>query len=101
MEHILRSSVIESRYGETGWDHRQPNLDVIKEVVDSRYTVFDVLPIFFGHSDPWVAMAALEVYVRRAYRAYSVKEIEYKTDYNPTYIISLDFIFRKVDHSIF
>jgi acetyl-CoA carboxylase/biotin carboxylase 1 len=48
MEHILRSSVVESRYGETGWDHREPSLDIIKEVVDSKYTVFDVLTMFFA-----------------------------------------------------
>ncbi|KAJ6164119.1 Acetyl-CoA carboxylase [Penicillium chermesinum] len=78
MEHILRSSVVESRYGETGgWEHREPDLGTLKEVVDSKYTVFDVLPRFFVHQDPWVTLAALEVYVRRAYRAYTVKAIDY------------------------
>ncbi|CAI4218074.1 unnamed protein product [Parascedosporium putredinis] len=52
MEHILRSSVVESRYGETGWDHREPSLDVIKEVVDSKYTVFDVLTLFLATTIP-------------------------------------------------
>ena len=99
MEHILRSSVVESRYGETGWDHREPNLDVLKEVVDSKFTVFDVLPKFFGHQDPWVSLAALEVYVRRAYRAYSLKSIEYHNDYEPPYIVSWDFLLRKVGNS--
>ena len=100
MEHILRSSVVESRYGETGWDHREPNLDVLKEVVDSKYTVFDVLPIFFGHSDPWVALAALEVYIRRAYRAYSLKKIEYHDESGePPFLVSWDFVLRKVGHS--
>ena len=98
MEHILRSSVIESTYGESGWDHREPNPDVLKEVVDSKYTVFDVLPKFFGHHDPWVSLAALEVYVRRAYRAYSLKGIEYHNDFDPPYAISWDFILRKVGH---
>ena len=96
MEHILRSSVIESRYGDTGWDHREPNLDVLKEVVDSKFTVFDVLPGFFAHQDPWLSMAALEVYIRRAYRAYTLKELEYHNDNEPPYIISWDFLLRKV-----
>ncbi|RFU30919.1 hypothetical protein B7463_g5389, partial [Scytalidium lignicola] len=96
MEHILRSSVVESRYGETGWDHREPNLEVLKEVVDSKYTVFDVLPLFFGHQDPWVSLAALEVYIRRAYRAYSLKNIEYQNDSGePPFILSWDFVLRK------
>lgn len=101
MEHILRTSVVESKYGETGWDHREPDLDTIREVVDSKYTVFDVLPKFFGHSDPWVSLAALEVYIRRAYRAYSLKTIDYHTDAEPPYIISWDFLLRKVGHSEF
>lgn len=101
MEHILRSSVVESRYGETGWDHRQPDLDILKEVVDSQYNVFDVLPLFFGHHDPWVSLAALEVYIRRAYRAYTVKEVQYHNQVEPPYFISWDFILRKVGQSEF
>jgi acetyl-CoA carboxylase/biotin carboxylase 1 len=102
MEHILRSSVVQSRYGETGWEHREPDLEVLKEVVDSKYTVFDVLPIFFGHQDPWVSLAALEVYIRRAYRAYSLKKIEYHNDSTePPFIVSWDFILRKVGASEF
>ncbi|MCJ1388280.1 acetyl-coenzyme-A carboxylase [Xylographa bjoerkii] len=96
MEHILRSSVIETRYGETGWEHREPDLDVLKEVVDSKFTVFDVLPKFFGHQDAWVALAALETYVRRAYRAYQLKDVQYHNDSDPPYLISWDFILRKV-----
>ena len=46
------SSVVESRYGETGWEHREPDFEVLKEVVDSKYTVFDVLPLFFVHQIP-------------------------------------------------
>ncbi|KAL8941716.1 MAG: hypothetical protein Q9216_002089 [Gyalolechia sp. 2 TL-2023] len=98
LEHILRSSVIESRYGETGWEHREPDIDVLKEVVDSKFTVFDVIPQFFGHSDPWVSLAALEVYVRRAYRAYSLKSMKYLKDSEPPYLISWDFSLRKVGH---
>lgn len=96
MEHILRSSVLESQYGESGWGHREPDLEKLKEVVDSRYTVFDVLPIFFGHQDPWVALAALEVYIRRAYRAYSLQELNYHTDSEAPFILSWDFVLRKV-----
>ncbi|KAK5154946.1 hypothetical protein LTR04_005927 [Oleoguttula sp. CCFEE 6159] len=99
MEHILRSSVLESRYGESGWDHREPNFDVIKEVVDSKYTVFDVLPHFFGHQDPWVSLAALEVYTRRAYRAYQLKQINYHVEGETPYVLSWDFALRKVGES--
>ncbi|KEZ42713.1 Acetyl-CoA carboxylase [Scedosporium apiospermum] len=102
MEHILRSSVVESRYGETGWDHREPSLDVIKEVVDSKYTVFDVLTLFFAHDDPWVSLAALEVYVRRAYRAYILNQISYHHDDNGSPLfVSWDFALRKIGQSEF
>ena len=96
MEHILRSSVIETRYGETGWEHREPNLETLKEVVDSKFTVFDVLPKFFGHQDPWLSLAALETYVRRAYRAYTLKDLHYHNDQEPPFMISWDFLLRKV-----
>lgn len=101
MEHILRSSVMESKYGESGWDHRTPDFEALKEVVDSKFTVFDVLPIFFAHQDPWVSLAALEVYTRRAYRAYQLKQIDYHIDSEPPYILSWDFVLRKVGASEF
>lgn len=102
MEHILRSSVIESRYGEAGFDHREPSLDIIKEVVDSKYTVFDVLTQFFAHDDSWVSLASLEVYVRRAYRAYILKQIEYHQDENDAPLfVSWDFQLRKIGQTEF
>ena len=33
---------------------------------------------FFRHEDPWVALAALEVYIRRAYRAYHLIGLDYE-----------------------
>ncbi|KAL8321347.1 hypothetical protein RB597_007577 [Gaeumannomyces tritici] len=95
MEHILRSAVVESRYGEAAWDHREPNIEVIKEVVDSKYTVFDVLSLFFAHDDPWVGLAALEVYIRRAYRAYDLGKIEYHSDetVEPSFV-TWDFVMK-------
>jgi acetyl-CoA carboxylase/biotin carboxylase 1 len=95
MEHILKSSVVESRYGETGWEHREPSFEVLKEVVDSKYTVFDVLPRFFVHNDPWVTLASLEVYVRRAYRAYTLKGIEYHASSEQPFL-SWDFSLGKL-----
>ncbi|KAL9085172.1 MAG: hypothetical protein Q9165_007703 [Trypethelium subeluteriae] len=99
MEHILRSAVLQMGYGESGWDHREPNLDTIREVVDSKYTVFDVLPMFFVHSDPWVSLAALEVYTRRAYRAYQLKQLHYHVEQDTPYILSWDFALRKISQS--
>ncbi|KAJ9212325.1 hypothetical protein DTO166G4_6107 [Paecilomyces variotii] len=95
---VALKALVESRYGETGWDHREPDINVLKEVVDSKYTVFDVLPHFFCHQDPWVSLAALEVYVRRAYRAYQLKGIQYHHDNEPPFV-SWDFILGKVGQS--
>jgi acetyl-CoA carboxylase/biotin carboxylase 1 len=100
MEHILRSAVVESRYGEAGWDHREPDFGILKEVVDSKFTVFDVLPLFFSHADNWVTLAALEVYIRRAYRAYTVKGIQYHAD-NELPFISWDFALGKLGQADF
>ncbi len=95
MELILRSSVAESAYGETGLHHREPDSAALKEVVDSKYTVFDVLPRFFVHKDPWVTLAALEVYVRRAYRAYTIQTMEYHHEGEPAFV-SWDFTMGKL-----
>ena len=73
---------------------RTPSTEILRELTDSRYTVFDVLPAFFANADPWVTLgmalflagwcypliffeAAFEVYVRRAYRAYTLLSIDY------------------------
>lgn len=94
MEHILKSSVVESRYGEQDWSHRAPNEEVLRELVDSRFTVFDVLPIFFAATDPWVSLAALEVYIRRAYRAYSLQGLNYITDSESPFVLTWEFQLR-------
>lgn len=51
---------------------------MLKELTDSRYSVYDVLPTFFEHDDPWIVLAALEVYVRRAYKAYTLLSVDYE-----------------------
>lgn len=74
---------------------RTPSVETLKELIDSRYTVYDVLPWFFNYSDNWVTLgkfhtrgcedpapesvlAAFDVYVRRSYRAYSMLSVDYE-----------------------
>lgn len=35
---------------------RTPSADILKELSDSQYTVYDVLPSFFNHHDPLVVL---------------------------------------------
>ena len=35
---------------------RTPSTEILRELTDSRYTVFDVLPAFFANDDPWVTL---------------------------------------------
>ena len=35
---------------------RTPSADILKELSDSQYTVYDVLPSFFNHNDPLVVL---------------------------------------------
>ena len=87
MEMILKSAVTETTYGEVGMRHREPDQSKLKDLIDSRFNVFDVLPGFFVHPDDWVKLAALEVYVRRSYRAYSVLSVEYHEESDaPTFL---------------
>lgn len=76
LEMILRSAVTSTAYGEVH-AHRAPELAKIREVVDLKHTVFDVLLQFLVHHDTWIGMAAAEVYVRRLYRAYSLGPLTY------------------------
>ncbi|CAG8532450.1 333_t:CDS:2 [Funneliformis mosseae] len=91
MEQILKAAVIESHYGDDGYDYRTPSYDSLKELIDTRFAVFDVLPNFFYHQDSWVGLAALEVYARRAYRAYQLINVEYHTDQAP-FMVSWNFL---------
>lgn len=100
LEHILRSSVLETSYGEIYSKHRSPNFDIIREVVDSKHTVFDVLLQFFVHPSEWVSIAAGEVYVRRSYRAYSLGPIEY-TLHDKLPIIKWRFQLPSIDSNYF
>jgi acetyl-CoA carboxylase/biotin carboxylase 1 len=77
LEQILRASVNQTVYGETGPSHRAPREEILKDVVDSRFTVFDVLPSFFQHADQWVSIAAIETYIRRAYKSYSIVNLDH------------------------
>lgn len=78
MEQILKNAVQMTRYGEAAPADRTPDAEQLKELIDSRYTVFDVLPSFFLGKDQWLALAALETYVRRAYKAYQVLGMDYQ-----------------------
>ncbi|KAF9005958.1 acetyl CoA carboxylase [Cyathus striatus] len=78
MESVLKNSVLSNYYGEQGQGPKTPSADVLRELTDSRYAVYDVLPAFFNHKDPMVILASLEVYVRRAYKAYTLLSVDYE-----------------------
>jgi acetyl-CoA carboxylase/biotin carboxylase 1 len=97
LEYILQYSVLEPQYSEMEREHRKPDLGVLRDVVDSSCAIFDVLPILFSHQDPWISLAALEVYVRCAYRTYSLENIQYHNESNDSLcIVSWDFVLRTV-----
>lgn len=76
IEHILKSSVVKASYGESIAKRNEPDQDILKDLIDSNYVVFDVLTPFLCSNDRTVAAAAAHVYIHRAYRAYTVGEIK-------------------------
>ncbi|CCE64423.1 hypothetical protein TPHA_0H02190 [Tetrapisispora phaffii CBS 4417] len=77
IEHILKSSVVNTSYGQTSVKSRaEPDQRILKDLIDSNYVVFDVLTPFLCNQDPAIASAAAHVYVQRAYRAYTVGEVK-------------------------
>ncbi|SAM05410.1 hypothetical protein [Absidia glauca] len=90
MYNILKSSVTESVYG-GGSEYRTPSYDAFKDLIDTKFNVFDVLPNFFYHDDSYVSLAALEVYCRRSYHAYKILDVAYNLEQQP-YIIAWKFL---------
>lgn len=84
IDHILRSSVVKTSYGTSVPKRRDPDMEILKDLIDSNYVVFDVLTQFLSHSDPSLAAAAAQVYIRRAYRAYTIGDVKtHDTDLLP------------------
>ncbi|EPQ31237.1 uncharacterized protein PFL1_01422 [Pseudozyma flocculosa PF-1] len=93
MESILKLSVTSSTYGGDS-DYHSPSLEVLRELSDSQYSVYDVLHSFFGHREHHLAFAALCTYVIRAYRAYEVIKFDYAVeefDIEERAVLSWDF----------
>lgn len=76
MEGILKASVSSSGYG-SDEEYHTPNVNVLRELADSQYSVYDVLHSFWGAQKPPIAFAALVTYVLRAYRAYDLVNFDY------------------------
>lgn len=93
MHEILRNSVYEKVYG-GGIEPRTPSYDTFKDLIDTKFNVFDVLPNFFYDQDPYIVLAALEVYCRRSYHAYKILDVAYNLERAP-YIIAWKFLLQQ------
>ncbi|CAO1637783.1 unnamed protein product [Sympodiomycopsis kandeliae] len=79
MEAILKQSVSFSSYGSDEEWHA-PNVNMLRELADSQFSVYDVLHAFWGSGKPAIAFAALLTYVLRAYRAYDLVNFDYAVE---------------------
>lgn len=93
MEHILKSAITETVYG-SGEEFRTPSYDAIKDLTVSNYYVFDILQSFLYHENPYVRLAALEVYVRRAYHMYNLVDFSYATEPGTAFMIHWRFVLQ-------
>ncbi|XP_062445705.1 acetyl-CoA carboxylase 2 [Rhea pennata] len=64
----------------------------LKKLILSETTIFDVLPIFFYHTNQVVRMAALEVYVRRGYIAYELNSLQHRQLSDGTCVVEFQFM---------
>ncbi|TSO98495.1 Acetyl-CoA carboxylase 2 [Bagarius yarrelli] len=64
----------------------------LKKLILSETSIFDVLPSFFYHSNRVVCMAALEVYVRRAYIAYELNSLQHHQMKDSTCAVHFQFM---------
>jgi len=54
-----------------------PVEEKLSDLVAINYSLFDVLPLFFTHVNPFIVLAALETYARRAYNYYNLLMINH------------------------
>ncbi|XP_030647474.1 acetyl-CoA carboxylase 2 [Chanos chanos] len=64
----------------------------LKKLILSETSIFDVLPNFFYHNNRVVCMAALEVYVRRAYIAYELNSLQHHQLLDGTCAVDFQFM---------
>ncbi|KAJ1721084.1 acetyl-coenzyme-A carboxylase [Coemansia erecta] len=100
MEFILKSSVTETVYG-SGEEYRTPSYDAIRDLIVTNYYVFDVLQSFLYHPNPYIRLAALEVYVRRAYHMYNLVDFDYFTEQSEPFMVHWRFILQDDSSGMF
>ncbi|GCB65673.1 hypothetical protein scyTo_0007767 [Scyliorhinus torazame] len=66
--------------------------DNLKKLILSETSIFDVLPSFFYHVNQIVRIAALEVYVRRAYIAYELNSVQHHQLHNGVCVVDFQFM---------
>ncbi|XP_006870497.1 PREDICTED: acetyl-CoA carboxylase 2 [Chrysochloris asiatica] len=64
----------------------------LKKLILSETTIFDVLPMFFYHTNKVVCMASLEVYVRRGYIAYELNSLQHRQLPDGTCVVEFQFM---------
>ncbi|XP_039937254.1 acetyl-CoA carboxylase 2 isoform X1 [Hirundo rustica] len=64
----------------------------LKKLILSETSIFDVLPVFFYHTNEVVRMAALEVYVRRGYIAYELRSLQHQQLSDGTCLVEFQFM---------
>ncbi|XP_060115526.1 acetyl-CoA carboxylase 1 isoform X2 [Heteronotia binoei] len=67
-------------------------IENLQKLILSETSIFDVLPNFFYHSNQVVRMAALEVYVRRAYIAYELNSVQHRQLKDSTCVVEFQFM---------
>ncbi|XP_044849703.1 acetyl-CoA carboxylase 1 isoform X4 [Mauremys mutica] len=67
-------------------------IENLQKLILSETSIFDVLPNFFYHSNQVVRMAALEVYVRRAYIAYELNSVQHRQLKDNTCVVEFQFM---------
>ena len=52
-----------------------PDISILEELINCNYTLYDTLIPFLKHPNKFIAIAAANVYIRRAYGAYTIDKL--------------------------
>jgi len=89
LRHNQMESIFLSAIDMYGHDFHPENL---QKLIMSETSIFDVLHDFFYHINKAVRMAALEVYVRRAYTSYELTCLQHQELYGNMCIVQFQFL---------
>lgn len=67
-------------------EYKTPNISALVPLINTSYTLFDVLVSFMFDNNRFVSLAAMQVYIRRAFHSTLIQVDDLDTEHLPFYL---------------